>query len=180
MQQTTVFRSRQHNRVSLVAFGVLLVSCLIGLALWRVPGIQVMSVESASMSPAIRRGDAVMLRTVQADDLRVGDVVSYRSPADQRVIITHRIVAVEKNWNLLITKGDNVQKNDKPIATSEIIGRVDMKVAYLGFVLNFLRTPAGLASCIYLPAAAIIASELRRLARYYTKPTYRLLAYARH
>ena len=180
MRQTTVLRSRRHSKLSLVAFLVLLVSCLIGLTLWKVPNAQVMSVESGSMAPTIRRGDAVLLRTADTAALKVGDVVSYRSPADQRVIITHRIVTVEKNWGLLITKGDNESRNDKPIATSEIIGRVDMRMAYVGFVLDFLRTPLGLTLCIYLPAALIVFGELRRLATYYTKPTYRLLAYARH
>jgi signal peptidase len=180
MHRTTVYRSRRHDKLSLAAFLILITASLAGLMLWRVQSIQVMSVESASMSPTIRRGDAVVLQTVSNADLKPGDVVSYRSPADQRVIITHRIMSVEKNWNLVITKGDNVDKTDKPVPMSDIIGRVDLRVAYLGFTLSFLRSPAGLAVCVYLPALTIVVLELRRLATHYTKPTYRLVSYAKH
>lgn len=177
---TTVYRSRRHSKLSLVAFLILLTACLAGLTLWRIQSVQVMSVESASMSPTIRRGDAVVLKTVQPAELKAGDIVSYRSPANQSVIITHRIVTVEKNWNLVITKGDNTPRNDKPLPMSQIIGKVDYKVAYLGYGLNFLRSPAGLITAVYLPALLIIVLELKRLATHYTKPTYRLLSYAKN
>lgn len=139
-----------------------------------------MSVESASMTPAVKRGDAVVLRTVKPSELSVGDIVSYRSPANQSVIITHRVVAVEQTWGLVITKGDNAQRNDRPVPMSDIIGRVDLRVAYLGAALNFLRSPAGLVVAVYLPALIIVILELKRLVQYYQRPTYRLVAYTKH
>jgi len=180
MSRAKTRRSRQHSKLSPLAFLVLLLVSLIGLALWKVQSVQVMSVESGSMSPTVRRGDPVLLRTVDPTSLKAGDVVSYRSPADQRVIITHRVMKVEKDWGLLITKGDNTARDDRPVEMSQVIGRVDMRLAYLGFALNFLRTPAGLAAFVYVPALIIITGELKRLATYYTKPTYRLAGYARH
>ena len=80
----------------------------------------------------------------------------------------------------MITKGDNTPRNDKPLPMSQIIGKVDYKVAYLGYGLNFLRSPAGLITAVYLPALLIIVLELKRLATHYTKPTYRLLSYAKN
>jgi signal peptidase len=177
---TRVYKSRRHNRLGLGAFLLLSLVSIGGLALWRMPSVQLMTVESGSMTPAIRKGDAVVLRPVASSNLKVGDVVSYRSPADQSVIITHRIVEVEKTWKQVITKGDNVSRNDKPLPMSEIIGRVDLRVAYLGFALGFLRTPAGLIACVYLPALLIVGLELKRLAVNYTKHTYRLVGYSKH
>jgi signal peptidase len=177
---TKVYKSRRHNKLGLGAFLLLSIVSISGLALWRMPSVQLMTVESGSMTPAIRKGDAVVLRPVKSSDLKVGDVVSYRSPADQSIIITHRIVEVEKTWKQVITKGDNVGRNDKPLPMSEIVGKVDLRVAYLGYALDFLRTPAGLATCVYLPAALIIGLELRRLTKHYTRPTYRLSAYSKH
>ena len=179
MNRTTVYKARSHSKVSLVAFLTLTAACLVGLTVWRMPNMQVMTVESSSMAPNIRKGDSVLLSTVESKDLKVGDVVSYRSPADQSVIITHRIIEVEPTWGQIVTKGDNVARNDKPVAMSAITGKVHYQVAYLGFVLDFLRSPAGLITCVYLPALTIVAMELRRLALHYTQPTYRLLAYAK-
>lgn len=177
MQQTTVYKSRTHSKLSLLAFVVLVLVSSVGIALWRMQSVQVMSVQSGSMAPAIKRGDAVVLRSVDKHTLAVGDVVSYRSPANQSVIITHRITRVESNWNLVVTKGDNANRADKPVPMSEIIGRVDARVAYGGFGLDFLRSPAGLISSVYIPAAIIVILELKRLAIYYHKPTYRLIGY---
>lgn len=177
MRQTIVYKSRLHNKLSLFAFLVLTVVSLIGIVLWRTQSVQVMSVQSGSMTPAIKRGDAVVLRPVSMQNLAVGDVVSYRSPANQSVIITHRITRVESNWRLVVTKGDNANRADAPVPMAEIIGRVDTRIAYGGFVLDFLRSPAGLVAGVYIPAVIIIGLELKRLVLAYTKPTYRLVGY---
>lgn len=179
MYRTQVYRSRRHSKLSLLAFVVLFVVSLIGIGTWRSQSHQVLSVQSGSMAPAIQRGDAVVLEPLAKDNLRVGDIVTYRSPADQSVLVTHRVVSINRNWNLIITKGDNVSRNDKPVAMSEIIGKVDARIAYLGFVLDCLRTPAGLVAAVYMPAAVIVGLELKRLAAHYTRPTYRLPAYSR-
>lgn len=180
MSQTTVYKSKTHSKLSLAAFLILLIVSATGIALWRMQSVQIMSVESGSMTPTIRKGDAVVIGEVHKHDLKVGDIVSYRSAADQAVIITHRIVQVEPMWGLIVTKGDNTQRNDKPVPISEVIGKVNIRVTYLGYVLNFLRSPVGLITSVYLPALVIVGLELKRLAGYYRKPTYRLAGYAKH
>jgi signal peptidase len=178
LTHTTVYRTRPHSKISLIAFLLLALVGLIGLVLWRAPSVQVMTVESSSMAPNIHKGDAVVLRPANPTELRVGDVVSYRSPVDQGVIITHRIIELQTNWQQVVTKGDNVARNDRPLPMDQIIGRVNIRVAYLGFALNFLRSPAGLALVVYLPALVIVVLELKRLILQYTKPTYRLSTYS--
>jgi signal peptidase I len=174
---TLVYRTRRHNWLTIASFTVLLIVSLVGVALWRVQNVQFMSVESGSMAPAIRKGDAVVVRPMNPKTLVTGDVISYRSPADQSVIITHRIVRVESSWHLLVTQGDNAARADKPVSMDNVIGKVSTRIAYAGYGLDFLRTPAGLATCVYLPAVIIIGTELRRLAKHYTRPTYRLSGY---
>lgn len=177
MRRMTTYKTRDHGLLKGIALLVLFSVSLSGIALWRIHSIQLMTVESASMTPAIKRGDAVLLRPVSISILKPGDVVSYRSPVDQRVIVTHRVVQVETAWNQVVTKGDNASRADRPVPASALIGKVDLRVAYLGFVVQFLRSPLGLATTIYLPAFVIVALELKRLTRHYRAPTYRLLAY---
>jgi signal peptidase len=174
---TLVYRSRRHNWFSIVAFVVLLIVSVVGIGLWRMQNVQIMSVESGSMAPAIRKGDAVVVQPVNPKSLVAGDIISYRSPADQAVIITHRIVRVESTWHLLVTQGDNTSRTDKPVSMDNVVGKVNARIAYAGYALDFLRTPAGLATCVYLPAAVIVGLEMKRLAVHYTRPTYRLVGY---
>ncbi len=154
-----------------------MVVSLVGIGMWRLNNVQFMSVQSGSMAPAIRRGDAVVVQPVDPKVLVSGDVISYRSPANQSVIITHRIIKVESNWHLLVTQGDNTSQPDKPVSIDSVIGRVNARIAYAGYALDFLRTPVGLAVAVYLPAAIILGSELKRLVTYYHRPTYRLPGY---
>ncbi|HWT55629.1 MAG TPA: signal peptidase I [Candidatus Microsaccharimonas sp.] len=171
------YKPHNHNRVSLVAFILLLIVSLAGLALWRLDSVQLMTVQSGSMAPAIRKGDAVFVEPVTTSALRVGDVVSYRSPRNQATIITHRIVRVETDWKLLLTKGDNTQRVDDPVPDSAVIGKVTLRLAYLGYLASFLRSPLGLAATVYAPALLIIVLEIRRLITQYATPTYRLMGY---
>jgi signal peptidase len=167
----------RHDWYSITAFVVLLIVSLVGIEMWRMQNVGVMSVESGSMSPAIHKGDAIVVQPVNPRTLVSGDVISYRSPADQSVIITHRIIKVEPNWRLLVTQGDNAPRADKPVSMDNVIGKVNARVAYAGYALDFLRTPLGLAICVYVPAAIVVGLELKRLSAHYTRPTYRLTGY---
>jgi signal peptidase I len=174
---TVVRRSRKHNLLAVMAMLVLLTVSLSGILLWRVQSVQLMSVESTSMSPAIKRGDALILRATPPSKLKVGDVVSYRSSANQAVIITHRIVRLEPTWKLIITRADSASRDDQPVAESQVVGRMSTRLDHMGYVVDFLRTPQGLAASVYLPALLIIILEFQRLTRAYQKPTYRLSGY---
>ena len=178
MHRTRVRKSRHHNWLSVVSFAILIAISLGGIAMWRMQSVQFMSVESGSMAPVIRKGDAVVVRPVaDPKSLVAGDVISYRSPANQAMIITHRIIRTEPQWRLLVTQGDNTKRADKPVSMDNVVGKVDARIAYAGYLLDFLRKPIGLAIAVYLPAALIIGNELLRLARHYTRPTYRLPGY---
>lgn len=178
MGRIVVYRNRPHSYIRGLATLLLLTVGVGSIILWRVQSVQLMTVQSASMAPAIQRGDAVILRPITGK-INPGDVVSYRSPADQRVIITHRVVRVENTWKLIVTKGDNTSRTDNPVPMSALIGRVDARIAHAGYLVDFLRTPAGLIATVYAPAVFIILSELRRLTSRYRRPTYRLWAYSR-
>lgn len=139
---------------------------MLGLA--RIQGYRTYSVASDSMSPAIRVGDAVMVRTGTAD-LHIGEIVSFPSQDDPQVIITHRIVGVNRSRGLITTKGDNAVRPDGPIRISDIIGMEKIRLPFIGKLIDLAKQPLGLAVAIYLPALSILVAELQRLTRYYTK-----------
>lgn len=126
-----------------------------------------MSVESNSMSPVMHRGDAVLISKRDTSP-RLGDVVSFASPANPKVVITHRVIGVDNHRGMIETRGDDTSLIDAPIPGWNIIGKVTHVLPKMGIVLGLLKNPLGLIVLIYLPALGVIISEIKRLSSYYT------------
>ncbi len=115
-------------------------------------------VQSGSMEPTIHIGDVVITHPqTQYNKL---DVVTFRSPENQRVV-THRLVAENKDEiNGFITKGDaNRDEDEATITPSDIIGKVVFVIPKIGFLISFSQTIPGLVILILLPALGIIFDE---------------------
>ena len=92
-----------------------------------------------SMHNGFNKGDIIILKGVSFDDLKIGDILVYKSSLSYPVI--HRVVA--KN-DVIETKGDHnptqimsSQLNEKYITKDQIIGKAWLKVPYLGYVKIF-------------------------------------------
>lgn len=154
--------------------------CAAGLILYsRSQGLLILSVQTGSMRPAINPGDAVLVRQppVAMSDLRPGDIISYRNIERPDVIITHRLVSIDRQRNLLVARGDSLQKNDTAITSDRIVGVVTRTIPLAGYGFDFLRNPVGLAVAVYLPSLALIVWEIRRLMRSYARQRYTLYSY---
>lgn len=99
------------------------------------------AIVSNSMWPAIKAGDIVVIRGVEAkNDLKVGDVIVYDNGDG---FIIHRVVSL--NEKTLITKGDANGQPDDPIRYGQIIGKAIaneygvMKIPFLGQIAMFLN-----------------------------------------
>jgi signal peptidase len=127
------------------------------------------------MSPAISKGDAVLVRGASALTIRRGDIISYRN-ADE-VIVTHRVVDVDVNTGRITAKGDANTTADPAFHSYRMIGRVGYTLKGFGYYLDLLHSWLGLTLAVYVPAAFLLAGELRRLFRSYVRPTYVLPLY---
>ena len=145
-------------------------------------GSKLMSVQSGSMVPAIKKGDLVSVQRIPTRELRVGDVITYASAEDPTVTVTHRIVALTGDMTgRVVTQGDANEVADQAVYPAQIIGRVDHTVPYAGFMVDAIRHPLGLIAIIYLPALIVVIAEIRNLTRHFARPrrdefmTYRVL-----
>lgn len=143
---------------------------LAGLSFLSVPasGWKALSVQTGSMRPVIEPGALVLVHRVPASDLRVGDVITYSSPEHKGITITHRITHIDdmvSSLRRITTKGDANASTDKPILSSDVLGRVETHVAGLGHITDWIRTPLGIGLVILLPSLIIILHELRILVR---------------
>lgn len=99
---------------------------------------------SGSMSPTIDTGDLGISRTVDAKEIREGDIVSVIDSRGHRV--THRVVALDRHGGqaTLTLKGDD---NEIPDAEPYVVPsaeRVVFSVPRAGHVVSWLSGPAGI------------------------------------
>ncbi len=88
-----------------------------------------------SMSPCIRDGEIVHVTGVIVSKLRKGDIVLTKGRSGFRV---HRLVSIDHDKNLFITRGDCGMQNDPPVSAEQILGIVFAKDVRLG--KKFVRT----------------------------------------
>ncbi|HSH18469.1 MAG TPA: signal peptidase I [Candidatus Saccharimonadales bacterium] len=160
-----VSRTARNIRAGLCT-AVLLLSVLAGLAVY-LQGYALYSVRSDSMEPVIAKGSALIINTHNTA-VQPGDVVSYVSPRNPRLIITHRVMAVYREQGMFIARGDNTPAADDPVPLRNIRGTAALKIPLLGYAVEAVRRPIGLILIVYLPALGIVVAEVRRLQAHYT------------
>ena len=133
----------------------------------RTQNLQLLSVQTGSMRPSIDPGDLVAVNSVSAEELALGDVITFTSTEFDAPSITHRVIDIDYENQILTTQGDANDQADEEILFEEVLGRVEVTVPFGGYVVDFIRQSAGLLTLIYVPALIVLASELRRLAQYF-------------
>jgi uncharacterized repeat protein (TIGR01451 family) len=83
----------------------------------------------ASMSPIIRDLEIVYVTPVIVSKLRKGDIVLTKGHSGFRV---HRLVVLDLDKNIFITRGDCGQQDDPPVRSDQILGIVLAKEVRLG------------------------------------------------
>ncbi len=89
------------------------------------------------MSKGFNKGEIILLKGVDFDDIKIGDVIVFNAGKNYPII--HRVI--EKNDNTLQTKGDhnkdqieNPTLNEKAITEEQILGKAIARVPFLGYV----------------------------------------------
>ena len=117
-----------------------------------------------SMEPLLRNGDALWLKEVDVTSIKPGDIVTVLSPDEG--LITHRLLDVQPRTccddYLLETKGDaNLLSEQWIISSDTKVEILVARVRYVGYVLEFLRSPIGIALLITI-ISVLVAILLRR------------------
>ena len=123
--------------VLLAAAAVILVPMLLG--------YKEMAVLSGSMEPTIPVGSLVYVKPVEASMLEAGDVCTYYL-SDGETFVTHRVMSIDPDAQTLVTQGDANEDPDGDIQFSQVYGRADFPLPYLGIAIQNIRTPVGIMS----------------------------------
>jgi len=160
---------RLGNWIALLAVVVVVGGWLALMAGPPLVGWQSAIVLSGSMEPALKVGGiAFVERLSNPEEVRAGDVITFRSPNDPSKQVSHRVVEVVNDGNGLDfrTKGDNNEQPDQQLIPAEnLVGKVRFHLPYLGYVVDWLRGREGFLLFVGIPGILIIAGELRNIVR---------------
>lgn len=126
-------------------------------------GFKSFVIVSESMEPTIRKGDAIFVKKVSQEELKVNDIISFQ---DGDSVNTHRIIGItqDNGQTQYTTKGDNNKKEDKEkVIYERIEGKYEFKINGFGKVIKLLKNKVTL---IVLLIALVLTSVYQiRLAK---------------
>lgn len=131
-------------------------------------GYKPVAVYSGSMQPTIPVGALALDRAISAQDVRVGDVITFSDPYVKGRLVTHRVIDIIQTPNGLAyrTKGDaNARRDPWTIRLEGDVGRLSGSVPLAGYVLFYAGTRELRAVLIFLVALLLLAGTLRRIWR---------------
>lgn len=123
---------------------------------------------TASMSPGINPGDVVVSAKIPVAELRVGDIITYSIPIDDRRVETHRVISIEAipgGQTSVRTKGDANASVDPwtAILSEEYVYKNVAVVPYLGTGIRALRQPPVQAALLYGAPAVVVLILLKSI-----------------
>jgi len=118
-------------------------------------------VSTGSMEPEIMTG-SVVFSSLETDEINPGDIIVFKSPQNKEVTVVHRVMEI--NDGEYVTKGDNNENNDDwVVSDDDILGSVVFTVPYLGYAIEFLKTPLGFGLGVGIPALILIIAFIKKI-----------------
>lgn len=111
---------------------------------------------SGSMEPTLDIDDLIIIKE---ETYKEQDIVTFK---DGKSFVTHRIIKIEDD--LVYTKGDNNNAQDRPISKSQIEGKVIYKINGFGRIISLISSPVGILiilMIIFLIIKSTIKNERR-------------------
>ncbi len=130
-------------------------------------GVFPMIVLTDSMSGTFDAGSLIICTTVDAKDVKTGDIICYFDPAGSgSTTTTHRVQEIKTDQDgsiSFITKGDANNTADKtPVPAANLVGVYRFHIEGLGSFAMFMQTTPGLIIFAVLPVLALILYDVVR------------------
>lgn len=120
---------------------------------------------SPSMEPNINVYDVVLVKKININKLKKGDVITFYSTNNYfgDTPITHRIANIDDRTSIIV-KGDHNEKADnEKVIPKNIIGKVILVIPSLGKLQFFLASKSGFIVAIIIPAIVIITYDVYKI-----------------
>ena len=120
-------------------------------------GYQIYHITSGSMEPEIPTGSIIFAREVDPAQLQPKDVLVFYGGQGADATVTHRVVENLREDRKLITKGDANAGNDVlPVPYQNVLGRMELSVPELGFMVSVFAGTQGKLSMLAFLAAGFL------------------------
>ena len=100
------------------------------------------TVLTGSMRPSYPPGTLIVSKPVDAEDINIGDAITYQLKSGESTVVTHRVIATrmgEDGTLEFLTKGDaNTTQDKDAVRAVQVRGRLWYAVPYLGYVNSML------------------------------------------
>src|SRR5690606_18064162 len=97
-----------------------------------------MTVLTTSMVPNYPPGTLIIVQPIDAQDIRLGDAITYQIESGKADVVTHRVIAISNSSDgsvAFTTQGDNNGSADAaPVMPVQIKGKVWYSVPWIGYV----------------------------------------------
>jgi len=130
-------RKLTRDILTLVVLILSIILVYIGLRFFLATTTPLVVVASGSMSPALEVGDLIIVKGVQPEEIKIGDIIVFDPPREGIGRTVHRVKDIESaNGNLTFkTKGDANDIEDLYMVYPENIhGRLLNKIPYIGYL----------------------------------------------
>ena len=130
---------------------------------------------SQSMVPTININDGIVVKRIDKDKYKVGDIISFSSSNInyRGLTITHRIIDkknVSVDNSIYTTKGDNNLVADKStVLTNQIYGKVLFVIPKIGYIQYFFKRPSNVFILFFIGVALIIIYDILKISNILVK-----------
>jgi signal peptidase len=162
--ETKILKKWISNIITLILFAVLIVMLFVVISSKasrgepQIFGYQLKTVLSGSMEPGIKTGSIIAVKPGgDVNRFKKGDVITFKM--DEKKLVTHRIIEVNKNGNQISykTKGDNNNTADlNQILSQNVVAEyTGFTIPYLGYFISFTNTKNG-AFLLFIPGLLLL------------------------
>ena len=144
-----------------LALALALLASLLTVAATNLLGYNNYVIYSGSMDPTVKVGSLLLTRPAGVEDLRVGDVITYRSPGNHTTL-THRIVSIrqEDGERAFTTKGDaSLDPDPREVILRGQVSKMAFDIPYLGYVVDFAKSIQGVVLLLLVPASGLLLMQ---------------------
>lgn len=135
---------------------VIVIMVLLPLTVPKLFGYEIYGILSQSMEPNITSGSVIYVKDIAAEDVEVGDIITFKMDAKSDLVATHRVVEINKDDRSFITKGDNNDAIDSaPVTFDRFLGVTVFSLPLLGELSTFIYSANGIAGIVIAFAIAI-------------------------
>ena len=118
-----------------------------------------------SMEPEIMSGEMILGKSVNPEDLQVGDVITYigETGSFKDKIITHKIIEIDND--IFVTQGVANDIPDPAIYSSQILSRYVATIPVAGKLFSVINSKFGFIFLIVTPLSLLIVNEISIIAK---------------